>query len=358
MQLTDNIIKEKARAFASTITTSPESHYTTSPVWIEKFKLNYNLMGMRSRKSSLAVDDLEALSGATSSSHTPGGVSPISPEELRSVASHEVPRQVKSDDYLDLHNRHLPFHSHSATSLSSAYTDTAPSTFSPGPLSPPSPFFTPDSGTAAGEFVPPLTARPILSSSNLQQSSTSSHSQRPRSQTFPQIDVYGSFVSSADVSTPRYIAPPMLDSRMEEPPDTMTDIDEIAQQTIEVEPTDDDQQSVLPPPPPRTVSPIDTMCPPPVPSYILASDPTTATTTAATTTTTTTTSSSPLNGSSKTSAMSPNTSPEEAREALEVVMAFIEQQPRGFLDFHEMLNMGKLMEKLRLQSPGPAGSMS
>jgi hypothetical protein len=44
------------------------------------------------------------------------------------------------------------------------------------------------------------------------------------------------------------------------------------------------------------------------------------------------------------------TSPEEAQRAFQVVMSFVQQQPNGFLDFDETVHMGKLMEKLKLQS--------
>lgn len=43
------------------------------------------------------------------------------------------------------------------------------------------------------------------------------------------------------------------------------------------------------------------------------------------------------------------TSIDEARQALEVVMSFVEQRPNGFLSLHETLSMGRLIE--RLQQP-------
>jgi hypothetical protein len=46
----------------------------------------------------------------------------------------------------------------------------------------------------------------------------------------------------------------------------------------------------------------------------------------------------------------PPTSPEEARKAMEVVLSFFEQQPNGYLDLQESITVGKLMEKLRLQT--------
>lgn len=42
------------------------------------------------------------------------------------------------------------------------------------------------------------------------------------------------------------------------------------------------------------------------------------------------------------------TSPQQARDALGVVLKFIEQQPKDFLDFRETVHMGQLVEKLQL----------
>lgn len=73
---------------------------------------------------------------------------------------------------------------------------------------------------------------------------------------------------------------------------------------------------------PHTVTPADTMRPPPLPAHIMEA---------------------------KREPPVPATSPEEAQQALEVVMSFIEQQGRGFLSFQEGIQVGKLMEKLKLQ---------
>ena len=313
--LSDDVIRDKARAFTAT-TTTPENQLVLSASWIEKFKLKNNLMGARSRKGSLAPDDIEGASAAASSSHTPSGTSPVSPPGigspgLHSIESQESLKNESPDSYVDF-GRHGPFHSQSTNSLNSAFTDTAPSSFSPGPLSPTSPFFTPDSGTAPSPFVPPLTARPILPAT------TANNSQRPRSQTFPLLDQYMS--GSADAPTPKYVTSTMLDSPMEEPPDPLINIAEVVRGT---HPEDR----------PHTVTPSETMRPPPLPAHILSGDRKREVTPA--------TSSSSLHSW---------TSPEEAHRALEVVMSFIEQQPNGFLDFQESMHIGKLMEKLRLQS--------
>lgn len=274
-------------------------------------------MGARSRKGSLAPDDAEGISASASSSHTPGGTSPVSPrnvgspspKELHSAPSEESLKNESPDSYFDFNSRNGPFHSHSTNSLNSAFTDTAPSSFSPGPLSPTSPFFTPDSGTAPSPFVPPLTARPILASS------TSSYVQRPRSQTFPLLDQYMS--GAADIATPKYTTTTILDSPMEEPSDPLISIDAVRVSEPEERP--------------HTVTPSETMRPPPLPAHVLETKR-------------------EITPATSTSSMQAATSSEEAQRALEVVMAFIEQQPSGFLDFYETVHMGRLMEKLKLHS--------
>ncbi|KAK4507644.1 hypothetical protein PRZ48_001379 [Zasmidium cellare] len=317
--LSDDLIREKARAFSAT-TTSPGDHVPLSSSWIEKFKLKNNLMGARSRKASLAADE-DGASAAASSSHTPGDTSPVSPSgigspsplELHSTQSHESLKNESPDSYIDFGSRHGPFHSQSTNSLNSAFTDTAPSSFSPGPISPTSPFFTPDSGTAPSPFVP-QTARPILPATT-----TNTNSHRPRSQTFPLLDQY--MASSGEAVTPKYINTTALDSPMEEPPDPMASLDEAVNSNQPVER-------------PPTVTPSDTMRPPPLPAHILQQQHY----------------QNHANDDSKLTP--PPTTPEEARRALAVVLTFFEQQPHGFLDLQESVTIGKLMEKLKLHSRG------
>ncbi|KAK0989545.1 hypothetical protein LTR91_009189 [Friedmanniomyces endolithicus] len=307
LPLTDEVIREKAQAFAST-TTTPENQQLWNSSWIEKFKQKNNLLGARSRKSSLAPEDAEAISAAASASHTP---------KLRSVKSQESLKNESPDDYLDFSSRHGPFHSQSGNSLNSAFTDNAPSSFSPGPLSPTSPFYTPDSGTAPGPFVPPppLTARLILPTI------ASNNNQRPRSQTFPLLDHYMAGTSTAEPLTPKYIISGALDSPMEEAPDPVPSIDETVR-TTQLERG------------PRTVSPSDTMRPPPLPAHVLAASEIRR----------------EITPSTSSSSLRAGTTPEEALRALQVVSGFIEQQPGGFLDHQESMTVGKLMEKLKLQS--------
>ena len=327
MPLTDEIIRDKARAFAAT-TPNPENHYILSASWLEKFKLKHNLMGARSRKGSLAPDDADYTSAAASSSHTPSGTSPISPvglsPELHGAQSQESLKNESPDSYVDSYSGRAPFHSESTNSLHSAYTDTAPSSFSPmGPLSPTSPFFTPDSGVAPNPFCPPLTARPILPAT------TSTNSQRPRSQTFPllQLDHFMSG-SAPETATPKYApASTMLDSPMEEAADPLASLNEAVNSTHS-----DDR--------PNTVAPADmTMRPPPLPAHVFTGDRKREITPAL----------------SATSEASSTTNAEEAQWALNTLVKFMQEQPALGFDSHDFMQMGKLMEKLKVQ-PASASS--
>ncbi|KAK5125318.1 hypothetical protein LTR85_000427 [Meristemomyces frigidus] len=328
LPLTEEVIRDKARAFAAT-TTTPENQQILTSSWIEKFKLKNNLLGARSRKSSLAPEDAENISAAASSSHTPGGTSPISPQgvgspspiDLHSARSQESLKHGSPDGYIEFGSRHRPFHSQSATSLNSAFTDTAPSSFSPGPLSPTSPFYTPDSGTAPGPFIPsaPLTTRPIVPAIS------SSNSQRPRSQTFPLLENY-MMSGSSEATTPKYVTSHGLDSPMEEAPDPLSSIGTA-------------MHIAVPRAHSNTISPAEMMRPPPLPAHVLAADIKRE-----------------LTPATSASSLRSATSPEEALRALEVVHGFFQQQPEGFLDFDESVTIGKLMEKVKLQSR--SGSLS
>lgn len=323
LALSDEVIRDKARAFAAT-TTSPDNHQVLSSSWIEKFKLKNNLLGARSRKSSLAPDDVEN-STAGSSSQTPSAASPLSPRpmgspspiEFNCAKSHEGLKHESPDSYLDFASRHAPFHSQSHNSLNSAFTDTGPPSFSSGPISPTSPFFTPDSGTAPSPFVgaPPQTARRILPATD-----SSNNSQRPRSQTFPLLDQYMTAPGSADAAGTKYETVQTLDSPMEEASDPLTRMDDAAYTTNTAASR------------PHTVTPADMMRPPPLPAHILAAEGRRE-----------------LTPSTSNSSLQ-QTTPQEALQALEVVHCFFQQQPNGFLDFDESVTMGKLVSKLKLQS--------
>ena len=133
--MTDELIRDKALAFsaATTTTPSPDNHHVLSPLWLEKFKLKHNLMGARSRKSSLAPGAAEDFStchtpGAASCSSSPRASGPTSLLDLDSARSADSFKHESPDDYLDYTASHGPFHSQSETSLNSmGYATLGPS---------------------------------------------------------------------------------------------------------------------------------------------------------------------------------------------------------------------------------------
>ncbi|KAI7156004.1 hypothetical protein KC349_g6568 [Hortaea werneckii] len=229
LPLTDELIRDKAREFSAatmTTTTSADNHHVLSPIWLEKFKLKHNLTGARSRKSSLAPEDAEGISTCQTSSppSSPRALGPTSPLDLDSARRQDSPKHESPDNHLEYTASRGPFHSQSATSLNSAFTIAAPSSFSPGPLSPTSPLFTPDFGTAAAPFVamPPQTPRRMFPATG------NGKSQRPRSQTVPQLDQSIIAPAPTEAATQKHSSE-ALDSPMEEGSEATTGIGDTLQ---------------------------------------------------------------------------------------------------------------------------------
>ncbi|KAI7205534.1 hypothetical protein KC316_g213 [Hortaea werneckii] len=326
LPLTDELIRDKARAFsaATTTTPSPDNYHALSPLWLEKFKLKHNLMGARSCKSSLAPEDAEDLStchtpGAASSPSSPRALGPTSLLDLDSARSQNSFKHESPDNYLDHTASHGPFHSQSETSLNSAFTDTALSSFSPAPLSPTSPFVTPESGTAEAPFG----AMPLQTPRRFFPATGNGNSQRPRSQTVPQLDQYMIAPAPTEAATQNHSLE-ALDSPMEEGSEATIGIGDTAQ------PCDIPQHhNLAEDKAPFAIS--EMMGPPLLPAHVLTpgSGRYLATT---------------VHGFS----IPMTTAPEEALQALEIAHSFFQQQPSGFLEYDESLTMGKLMERLRL----------
>ncbi|KAK7545363.1 hypothetical protein IWX49DRAFT_551801 [Phyllosticta citricarpa] len=311
LPLTDDMIKEKAQFFAASVGSSESHIQASSNTWLAKFKQKNSLMGAKSRKRSIAEDSEP--SNPPSSAHTPNETSPCSPRRIpspspltsSSLKSEESLIKTESpDSYRDQPNRSFP-HSQSNTSLSSVFTDAAGSTFSAGPTSPTSPFFTPDSVCGPSPFMPSQQPRNVTQ----------------RSQSFPAlgIDSYGSPPSSSEAETPRYVTSTTLESPIADP-SSMGGVEEMMQR-----PSTLLQQ--------QTTS----MQPPPLPAL---------------TPVTTTQQISPVSPSSSSSTAPSSPSQEDARKALELVMSFFQHQPSGFVEPQEYVTIGKLMEKLRLQRNG------
>ncbi|KAF2816797.1 CenpB-DNA-bind-domain-containing protein [Mytilinidion resinicola] len=312
--LNDAMIREKARFFATTVGNSDSHLKANSTSWLEKFKQKNNLMGAKSRKNSIA-EESEGHSNPPSSSQTPSGISPVSPSgapsplTMSASKSQENLKTDSPDSFIDYTNSHRPFHSQSTTSLSSVFTDTAPSSFSAGPTSPTSPFFTPDSACGPSPFMPSQQARGQPGSGNFQ---------RPRSQTFPMligVEQYMSPPPSSEPMTPKFLNSTALESPLSEM-QSLSGMDD----TMQTSQSQIVTSSMQPPPVPAV---------PPVGQQRQHSSPM---------------------STENNSPVSP--SQEDARRALELVMNFFQHQPTGFVEPQDYMTIGKLMEKLKLQRQG------
>lgn len=296
-QLTDAIIRDKARFFAQTVGNSESHLKANSTSWLEKFKQKNHLMGAKSRKGSIA-EESEGTSNPPSNAQTPGALSPISPDDdspvvpSLTVKKSEDNLKTESPDPFEFTGRR-PYNSQSTTSLSTVFTEQ-------GPTSPTSPFFTPDSACGSNPFIGNRQAGNGQPGSN--------GFQRPRSQTFPLlvgVEQYASPPGSSDALTPKYISGSALDSPMAEVGDPLTSIDE----AMSVSPS---QLST-------------SMQPPPLPTTSL--------------------------GGIKSTDSPVSPSQEEAARALELVMSFFKSQSGDFAVAPEdYMTIGKLMEKLRIKS--------
>ena len=363
------MIREKARAFAAT-TTQPDHHYnyTLSPHWLGKFKLKNNLLGARSGKGPHAPEDPDAVSP----SQTPYDVSPISPPDVVSPELQRPGARGRDSPAAADRPRSVPFHhSHSTTSLRSAFTDPNRSPFSsPGPLSPTPPYFT----DAAPPAVPPHpssfppsmpSALPVPTSCSVADQDPSraySHHHhplsRPRSHTLPfHADHYMTPSSSIaapdddDAPTPRYPTtaplvldpPPMTDHRFNTLPVPGEPVPSSLPPTSHPTPSIGGSAHLT------AVSPSATMRPPPLPTHLTSSTSsrrgshdetpyqhhqhsqfstppsTLATPPSSTAPCAALSTAPPSTASLSTAPLAPT--PEDARHALEVLRLFVERQP-------------------------------
>ena len=207
-EVTDAEIKEKVKLFSATMGNSADGLLkASSSSWLEKFKQKNGIGSGKlvRRASETNIPDTVRVSPSLVPSHHPKMISSASPVGRRSLSPLSANR---SDDERDGMNNYMDFasesggykpsHSQSTTSLSSAFTDGPSSSFPGSALSPNGPFtFSPDTGSgeflAAGQGSRPM---PEDAASNFQ---------RPRSQTFPTLDLeYVNQPQATDPLTPRY----------------------------------------------------------------------------------------------------------------------------------------------------------
>ncbi|KIM95037.1 hypothetical protein OIDMADRAFT_60194 [Oidiodendron maius Zn] len=314
LALTDAAITEQAQRFATGVNHNEGLLKLTSASWLEKFKQKNGIgTGKLTRRASETnIPDRNSLnpdSAGPSASQTPNGISPTSPSGLASPSTLSV---TKSDEDLKADNvnyftqgnsgyRHS--NSHSTTSLSSAFTDTAPSPFSGGPTSPTTPFtFSPE--TNSGTWMPSQQSRIPPQGSNFQ---------RPRSQTFPMLGNDPSFISpqTTEPITPKYLPVTAPSSALDSP---MNEMAPPFGMDATISPQLHHSSSNGSMAPPASNTPISGLQSPP--------------------------------GSSAPS----SPTPEDARRALDTLLNWFQQAPSGLVDQNDYMTVLKLTEKLRLQS--------
>lgn len=299
--LNDDEIRDKARFFASTVGGDECRVKVNSVAWLEKFKQKNLLLGARPVRGAINSEDMDVgddlPSNLKSESHTPSALSPVSPDGAE--------KQEHPDGYVDFSANYRQIHSESASSLASVYSETTVSTsFSPELRSPT--YFSPDSSCGPSPLLPSQRSTLLA--------------QRPGRQTFPATG----FVPEPSGTPPlgysqSTMAVPTLESSMEE----MEDQDPLRIETAvhpspqpphpSSQPGTNHNTPILSPSP-------SSMAPPPQPP--------------------------------------PSSSPpsqDEARRAMETVMAFFQNRPS--LDPQEYMLIGKLMEKLKLQGGNLPGGM-
>jgi Tc5 transposase DNA-binding domain len=314
------MIREKARFFAATVGNNESQSKLNSTSWLERFKLKNNLVGGRLKKSPtdsrpvFHEDGITVVdSSTTSASHTSAEMSPMSPDDISpttSDSSQGTARHDISDGFFDFAGsdyRHA--HSQSVNSLTTGYSGmsgasllvsspNSPQLADAGGVSP----FSPDGSNR----LPPL----------------GSNFSRPRSQTVPNLNLEPGAMPKTDLSdeiTPKLSDPSVMTNMLESPEEkpTISNPFDAMKRTNSL--------------PGVYTNRDNSMQPPPIPKSETASP-----------------------------VVSPISSPtqQEARRALELVMAFFQSQPIGVVEPNEYMTMGKLMQKLELaQSPDGTPSL-
>ncbi|KZF22206.1 hypothetical protein L228DRAFT_247834 [Xylona heveae TC161] len=310
LPLTDSMIKEKARFFATTVGSSESHLKANSSTWLEKFKQKNNLAGSKSAKSSNGRGSTRGLQIQTDSEPTtPNALSPVSPGGLSSPSPIRSPKSQDStandspSDFLDFSPPFAPISSANAPPIPSIFSDSSPQLFSQAPHSPTSPFFSPDLNDGPSPLSSPHVGIP---------STMGDLYSRPRSQTFPMLGIEPTFVTSSTTNegsqkyTQDSVKMPPLETSL-----SQGDPHRQANGSI---------HSI-------TYASHDDISPLSIHASTQSTSPTTS------------------NGYG--SPTSP--SQDDARRALELVMAYFQHQPSGFVDPQDYMTIGKLMEKLRIQ---------
>ena len=162
-------------------------------------------------------------------------------------------------------------------------------------------------------------------------SANASNYQRPRSQTFPMLGIEP-YVSppSSEPLTPKYVSSTVLESPMTEMSNPLATVEEATTSGSSMQP---------PPPPHSAVSDVVVITTAGISAPILQTQSTPALSL-----------SSPITPSSAISSIQPNSPTlEDTRRALEIVMSYLQHQPSGLVEPKDLMVMGGLMERLKLQ---------
>ncbi|KAG0128244.1 hypothetical protein HOY82DRAFT_38709 [Tuber indicum] len=188
--LTDMMIREKAKFFATSVGISDSQFKANGQGWLEKFKQKNNLHSNGRGRSESDVTGVARMASGGLMSPKPGHSRTDSTPVLGSPMMQESKSQDSSHNGTDSPESFMEFGGFNKQQVSvSNYA---------GPASPTSPFFSPD------QRVDPLQARmPHLQ-------------QRPRSQTFPTISVDPTYISPPPSSEP--LTPKMLNQTVVPPP--------------------------------------------------------------------------------------------------------------------------------------------
>ncbi|KAI4123011.1 MAG: hypothetical protein LQ338_005498 [Usnochroma carphineum] len=336
LPLSNDLIRDKARVFATTVGSSDCVAKVNSPIWLEKFKQRNGLLGASLPESEAEDSDMGQPLDTGSGSQTPHGISPISPAEQHPGSPDpDRAKNESSNGFADFHPTFRRAHSQTEHSVGSYFTDAnMPSTFSPDLRSPTSPFFSPASSCGPSPSVPSQTPHlPTLAPAD----------SRPRRQTFPAISSTPSYITPPTSATAEPMSSTKLFQQPIAAPSTLeSPLEEIKEPTLSI---DSAMHNAHPPSASNTpvstnnISP-SSMAPPPHPP-----------------------SASPrINGNNAASGYpSPKNPPppsqDEARRALDVVMQFLKAQPASGMDPQDYITMGKLMEKLKLRGDELPGGM-
>ena len=315
----DDLIRDEARKFASTLGSAECHSQVNDPVWLEKFKQKNQLPGAKPRGEKITSDSLSSKSG----SETPNGTSGSLGWDGMPVTQMKEDRKTKSPDSIfDNVDPWGHAHSQSTVSLGSCFSD---ATFSNDFRSPTSPYFSPTTSCGPSPAIPAQKALrlPTLAPAKLN-----------RRQTVPLVSRNDSSDSNTIKNGPQQLA---------------------ATSTMDVKYEEMD------------ISPIG------IDTSVSHSRPSTTIPTHSTTNSTSTTATSPFpmgppstnmspsigstTSASSTSSPSVPPSQDEARAALETLRKFIEHQPNGSIDPHDYLVMGKWMQMLKLEGGVLPGGM-